>query len=216
MTTALRITFVSILAFTCSNGWADGPAEEELVSAEAAATPEAVALLSYIRIPSEKLPDNVQLIENLRPDPFLPIKSNPSIIDHPVAIEFMAVHFGLFEPADLAAIRYGVVAFYQEKTDASKIGVYGLIFADDESAKVLFKKLRAQPEAPPVIRKGNLLLYVWKGNGVSDAAFSAIRDYFTDADTRRRQVLIGIVVAIVATACAMVAVRRRGIRNSGK
>lgn len=208
MTIATRLTFVSMFTFVGSNAWSQELAQEGPPVLEAATTPETRDLLTQVRIPPEKLPEHVQLIKTIRTSAFLPIESNPCVLGHPVAIKFVATHFGIFAGPELDAVRYAVVALYQEKTDANEIGVYGLSFADEEAAKTLFSKIMAHPEAPPLILNGKLLLYVWKDDGVSDTAFKAVRDYFTDADRRRRQVVIAA-AAIVATACAIVAVRRR-------
>ena len=138
-------------------------------------------LLQFVTIPVKALPEHVRLVERIRTAPLIPVTQNPAVLDDPMQIKIVAAFFGMLEKPDLEPVRAGVVAIYQENDPAKEIGVYGLSFSDELAANSRFKKLTMDKEDSRFFLKGKLLLYVWKDDGVSDAAFKAIQDHFKAA-----------------------------------
>lgn len=142
-------------------------------------------LLRFVSIPSKALPEGVQLVERVQTAPLVPLARNPAVLVDPETINDVAVFFGIQDKAALQSVRAGVVAVYQERDPSREIGVYGLWFSDRNAADDRFKKLKAHSEGSPFFLKDDLLLYVWRDDGVSDKAFTAIRDSIKAAEFKR-------------------------------
>jgi hypothetical protein len=155
-----------------------------------AASAEYDRLLQYVNIPSKSLPQGVQLVQRVDTAPLVPFTRNFAVLADPAMISHVAVFFGINDQADLRSVRAGVAAIYEEDDPSHEIGVYGLWFSDTNAAHEWSKKLKERKPEPnsersPFVLKDDLLLYVWKDDGVSDEAFAAIRDYFEVARLRR-------------------------------
>jgi hypothetical protein len=136
-------------------------------------------VLKFINIPAADLPKQVRLVERIRTAPLVPVAGNPDVLVEPRLMMPVALFFGIRDQSDLKSVHVAVVAMYQENDPANEIGVYGLCFANEEAAKTRFEELAKDTKDSPFIRKGTLLLYVWKDDGVSNKAYEAIRDYLS-------------------------------------
>lgn len=152
-------------------------AEDALVKPTAKDTREHDELLTLVTIPTSALPKHVRLTESIRTTSLIPVTRNPDVLGETQLTMPFALFFGIKDKSDLAPVRGGIVAVYQEKHPANEIGVYGLCFTDEETAKKRFEKLAKDTKDSPFILKGRLLLFVWKDDGVSNLAFEAVRDY---------------------------------------
>jgi hypothetical protein len=138
-------------------------------------------LLALVTVPAQALPADVRLVERVRTAPLIPATRNPDVLVDPQRIKPVAVFFGIRDQSALAPVRAAAVAVYQEREPANEIGVYGLSFCDRKAAREHFKRLVKGKDDPPFLRKGRLLLYIWKDDGASDSALEAIRHYFRTA-----------------------------------
>ncbi len=143
-------------------------------------------MLRFVSIPTEALPDHVRLVERVRTAPMVPAARNPQVLVDPERIRPVAAFFAVRKKPDLELVRAAVVAIYQENEPANEIGVYGLYFVDKKAARRWFNKLTKNKKDPPFFRKGALLLYVWKDEGVGKSSFDAIRDYLKAARLKAR------------------------------
>lgn len=141
-------------------------------------SPDHGDILQFINVPTIALPDHVQLVQEIRTAPLIPVTGNPDVRFDPQWIRPIAVFFGIRDKPDLETVRASVVALYQENDPANEIGVYGIYFSDKKAADRRFEKLAKDKKDSPFILKGRLLLCIWKDDGVSNSAFEAVRDYF--------------------------------------
>lgn len=177
-----KLMVLSVLLCDCSTSWSQVPTAETSPSSTAATKPqEKHDLLQFVTIPAKALPEHVRLVERVRTSPLIKVTQNPALLDDPKQIKFVAVFFGMLAKQDLEPVRAGVVVIYQEKDPANEIGIYGLSFSDEMAANARFRKLTVDKKDPRFFQKGKVLLYVWKDDGVSNAAFKTIQDYFKDA-----------------------------------
>jgi hypothetical protein len=98
-------------------------------------------LLQVVRIPAKALPKGLHLVKRIGTAPLIPIKRNPDAFVEPARIKSIALFFGMRDQQELALVRAGVTAIYQENKPANELGVYGLLFSDKLSAARWFKKL---------------------------------------------------------------------------
>ncbi len=129
--------------------------------------------LNDLQIPSSEIPDGVRLVTG--PDSAIFVPGASQIDD--AWFRLIATFFGdaktLAQHVDAA-----IVVAYQDdlagnNRKGNEIGVYALRCQDDETAKRL--------QRPGLIRKGLLLIYVWKDD-VRQEAFNQIRDYYAEKD----------------------------------
>ncbi|MCL4203552.1 MAG: hypothetical protein KJ000_13700 [Pirellulaceae bacterium] len=135
--------------------------------------------MKFINVPTSDLPKQVRLVERVRTAPLMPVGGNPGVLVDPHRMMPVALFFGIRDESDLEPVRAAVVALYQENDPANEIGVYGLCFTSEETAKKRFKELAKDNQESPFIRKGRLLLYVWKDDGVSRTTYEAVRNYLS-------------------------------------
>lgn len=151
-----------------------------------ARTSEHDRLLQFVSIPSKALPKGVQLVQRVETAPLVLVARNPAVLVDAAMIGHVAAFFGINDQADLRAVRAGVVAIYQENDPSREIGVYGLWFTDRNAARKWSKKAKANSEGSPFFLKDDLALFVWKDDGVSHEAFTAVRDFFNRHSGRPR------------------------------
>jgi len=99
-------------------------------------------------------------------------------------IAHVATFFGIVDALQLKEVQAAVTVVYEEAgaRKGMEIGVYALSFSDGEAGKRLadrFARIPARDGKSPVfIGKGNLVLFLWRDEGVSDSAFAQLCEYY--------------------------------------
>jgi hypothetical protein len=152
------------------------------------------ALIRFVTIPDNKLPEHVRLRKVGGRGTFVRFDTNPAIVTDRRWLEFMTKFFGVKDKAELQAIDVGVVAIYEDDVNEKEIGIWGVYYSDEKAADERFEMLRSRAKRAkvkgrvfPFVQQGRLLLFAWNDSKVSDDDFKAMLKYleakkFNDPD----------------------------------
>jgi len=138
-------------------------------------------VLSLLRIPAGSLPKGVRLIDEIVTAPILAADENPGVLVEREKLQFLGLLVGLRKP-ETAKVCAGFVAVYFEGDPQNEIGVYALQFNSEDETLRIFERLTENPGSRILVRKGNLLIHVWKDTGASETAVNHVREYFESAE----------------------------------
>ncbi len=133
------------------------------------------AELTFVQVPASLLPPGCVLARTTGSAPIFPATTNPHATEDPQWIEFVAALIGgrRFDPATVLA---AITALYHDGERGREIGVWGLRFETEQSALEAYGTIvsTGPPKRRILMRKGPMVVLVWRDEGVRDAAFDAI------------------------------------------
>jgi len=133
----------------------------------------------FLTIAPADLPDGCKLSE-----PRGALLAPKGVVLDRKQVAHVAAFFGIVDPLQLKEVQAAVTVVYEEAgaRKGIEIGVYALAFSDGQAGKRLadrFAKIPARDgKHPAFIRKGSLVLHVWRDEDASDSAFEKICKYY--------------------------------------
>ena len=141
------------------------------------------AELALVRVPASRLPPGCVLARRTGSAPIYPATTNPFATEDRELIGFVAALIGgrRFDPTTVLA---AITALYHDGDERREIGVWGLRFETERAASQAYATIASTrpPQRGLLLRKGPMVVLVWRDAGVRDVAFDAIGAYLENTD----------------------------------
>ena len=142
--------------------------------------------LTLVQVPASLLPPGCVLARTTGSAPIFPATTNPHATEDRQLIGFVAALIGgrRFDPATVLA---AITALYHDGARGHEIGVWGLRFKTERAASEAYGTIvstRPPKRGLVLVRKGPMVVLVWRDEGVRDAAFDAISTYIENTEFR--------------------------------
>ena len=143
------------------------------------------AELALVQVPASRLPAGCALARTIGSAPIFPATTNPQATEDRQLIGFVAALVG-GRRIDPATVLAAITALYHDGDQSREIGVWGLRFETERAALEAYGTIASTgpPTRGLLVRKGPMVVLVWRDKGVRDAAFDAISAYIETTELR--------------------------------
>ncbi|MEK6690027.1 MAG: hypothetical protein AABY78_01850 [Nitrospirota bacterium] len=125
--------------------------------------------LEQLIVPADHLPPSCRLVTEIKTAPIFPAMTNPFVTDNAQLIDFVSlIGFGNKQLQDVSV---AMSALYVEREPQHEVGIWGLRFMSPKAATAGYESLKQRE----VLRKGALLIALWRDNEIGKACQQAIK-----------------------------------------